>query len=268
MERERFQSERLLPETRRLIEWVETSTGRPIVVEPDPAIRARGRAIYVVSDRDPRRHLVKYDPMHESTRDALIAHECGHIAMLSEAGPDAALPVVTERSRRRALAQLEGELADLEARGLPLSLIAEVFPTWLGGTVSQLVDTPADMSIESWLWYEWPGLREIQGASLRDQARTYAASLNERVRRLTPTTVWRASVRMNGRLAEAFARLLGDERLVAPWRRAGLREPGLGYDGLLDLQASHAITTVWQSEFGLDGWFEWKPLSEIQEVVG
>ena len=63
---ERFEPEQLalLPETRRLLTSVELETGRQINIRPDQAIRGRGRAIYVVSDPNPRdRHLVLVDPL-------------------------------------------------------------------------------------------------------------------------------------------------------------------------------------------------------------
>lgn len=264
MEREHRQLETLMPVTRLLLDWVEETTGRHVAIEADQSIRSRGRALFVASDKDPSRHLVKYDPLYESTVDALIAHECGHIAMIAAAGMQALVPVVTELSRRRALHQLEPELSDLARRGLPVDVIAEIFPTWLSGTVSQLVDTPADISIESWLRHEWPALHEVQERSLRDQARTYALTLDERVRRLTPPAIWRSSVRMNGRLVQTVANLLNDQRLVAPWKRQGLHEPGGSSGGLMPLASAHAMTSAWEKELGIGNWFEWKLLSELR----
>lgn len=266
MEREPRERAALLPETERLLAWVETSTGRTVVVEADPEVRPRGRALYVVSDSDPSRHLVKYDPLYEATRDALIAHECGHIAMFSRAGSDGRVAVVTRASRERALDRLAPEIEMLRRRGSSISWLREAVPIWVGGTVAQLVDTPADMSIEAWLWNKWPALRSTQEASLRDQTRTYALALGERVREVTPPTVWDASMRMNGRLVRTYAQLLGDSRLTAPWGRAGFRESaGLRADGdLVHLEASHALTRSWEREFGVEGWFEWRRLAEVR----
>src|SRR5207244_2775556 len=115
-----------------------------VVVRADPAVSERGRAIYVVSDPDPSRHLVLYDPNHRRLLDHLIAHEAGHIKHFAEA-PEAErrLPVVTPATRAGAVLDLAPTLLGLAARGVPEDALPKLVELWTTGTVAQLSDTPS-----------------------------------------------------------------------------------------------------------------------------
>lgn len=263
-------SDRLLPETQQLLDWVEASTGRPIEIRADPAIRSRGRAIYAVSDPDQSRQLVLYDPLYEQLKDHLIAHECGHIRMFAEAPVrDQVVPVMTVRSRRRAAEELGPDLERLVRKGLPDDAIRRALPIWLSGTVSQLVDTPADSEIERWLWTEWPGLRRVQESSLRDQAKLFRGALSPAVQSVTPTRIWEASNAMNGVLTSGYADLLGDTSLTLAYQRAGFGRRRLeplvsALAGEFGLRNAQRASRAWAEHFGISDWFEWRSLDEVR----
>ena len=157
--RERFEPEQsaLLPETLRLLSKVELETGRQINIRPDEAIRGRGRAIYVVSDPNPDRHLILFDPAESRFLDHLVAHESGHILRFHRAEPqERVIPVLTGERRGRAVRQLLPDIQTLVKRGIPEEAIAEVYSIWLSGTIAQLSDTPADIRIERWIGETFP----------------------------------------------------------------------------------------------------------------
>src|SRR5512135_3536810 len=111
-ERERRSSVELLPTTKQLLAHVERETGRFVLLRPEPRVATKGRAVYAVSDRNPERHLVLYDPAQERFLDHLAAHECGHILHFTQAAPhERKVAVVTEAVRTHATTQLLPELA-------------------------------------------------------------------------------------------------------------------------------------------------------------
>ena len=102
-ERDRTEHPALLTATEALLSEVEQLTGRTVEIRSESAIRGRGRAIYVVTDPDPTRHLILYDPQHQSDLDHLVAHECGHIQRFALAAPsDRTVAVMTSERRAEA----------------------------------------------------------------------------------------------------------------------------------------------------------------------
>lgn len=220
---------RLLPETQRVLHSIEERTGRPVAIRAEPAIRERGRAIYVVSDPNPDRHL-----------DHLVAHEAGHILRFAEADASArVVPATTQETRLAASRQLAPELSRLLAAGLSPRALQEVLPIWLSGTVAQLSDTPSDINIERWIHAELPTLRRVQEASLLDQVRTLHLVASPAVRAVTPYRATKAE-RLGRRLLDIFA--VEVDGTFAGERRA---------------------TDRWAAELGFSRWFEWRSLDAL-----
>lgn len=270
MERERNLHHELLPETQRLLADVEQLTGRPVVVRADASVASRGRAIYVVSDPNPDRHLVLYDPNEIRFLDHLVAHEAGHMMHFKEAAPaDRRVPVVTNDCRSRALRQLLPELETLVGRGLPPAALADVFPIWLSGTVAQLSDTPSDRRIERSIFEQHPGLRTIQRESLRSQVRTLQMVLRPQVERITPSSVWRASNAMNYVLVREVAALFNEPGLVRPYlgtpaQRLGEELVSMMADSSVEgLAADREVSEAWAERLGFRTWFEWRNVDEL-----
>lgn len=267
---EREHQRRLLPETQRLLRSIEERTGRPVVIRAEPAIRERGRAIYVVSDPNPDRHLVLFDPQHTRFLDHLVAHEAGHIRRFAEADAGArVIPATTQETRLAASRQLAPELLRLLAAGLPPRALQEVLPIWLSGTVAQLSDTPSDINIERLIHVELPTLRRVQEASLLDQVRTLRMVASPAVRAVTPESVWVASNAMNYTLVRTVASMLSRPDLLRPYKNT--RAERLGYR-LLDIFAAELdgsfaserrVTDRWAAELGFSRWFEWRSLDAL-----
>jgi hypothetical protein len=258
----------LLPDTQALIRDVEAETGKKLAIRLDASIRGRGRAIYVVSDGDPRRHLVLIDPLEARFADHFIAHETGHILSFHRAAPEErVIPVLTEQRRTLALRRLLPEIEALVRRGIPEQAIAEVAPVWLSGTVAQLADTPADLRIENWIWREFPGLHEAHEASLRHQAESLYLVGSPAVRAVTPTSVWRASNAMNHALIKGVERLLN--RTLGLQYPRDIRDIGEELYGQvdgntpLDLASDRRVSIAWAKRLGLEEWFEWRRLDEL-----
>lgn len=271
-ERLRPEPPALRPATRELLRSVEERTGRPVVVRPEPAIRERGRAIYVVSDPDPSRHLVLYDPAHRRFLDHLLAHEAGHILHFNDApASERRLPVVTNETRRDGVLALAGHAIQLSALGADDWTVAKMVDLWISGTVAQLSDTPSDIRIERWIWDDHRGLRDVQRRSLRDQAQQLAQALYPTVEAITPRSVWLASNAMNYALVKSISEFLEEPNLVRPfrgaapegWGRQLLATVETGPDA--SLRTDRRTTERWAKTMGFERWFEWRTLSDVLE---
>jgi len=264
----------LHPELAAFLCEIEVSTGRRVDIQANRALRDRARAVYVVSDPDPNRHLILYDPKYEEHVNHLVAHECGHIVRFAAASPeDQTLAKTTTVTREKAIRELYPELQRLVDSGVPEGALADLMPIWLGGTITQLADTPSDIHIERWIWERLPEMRAVQEESLLSQAQANAASMKPVVAAFTPEPIWTASNAMNHVSARAYARLLGRPGLLRPYRRTEVERIGEELFGLLEetqddgLAADRELSDRWAQRLGLSEWFEWTTLDAVTPEV-
>jgi hypothetical protein len=259
----------LLPVTRELLSEVEASTGLPIRVIASERIRGHGRAIFAASDPDPSRHLIIYDPKYEAFLDHHVAHECGHIVRFSAASEsERCLPVLSKRLG--AFAGLEDDLAAMMDRGIPDRAIEEMLPIWLGGTVAQVSNVPADIRIERWLYREFPDLRDAQRRSNLDQVDELHRCLRADVRQLTPRMLWSANNTMNYAFVASLAQLFDRPSLLKPYRAFHeIADSGRALLKIVDgtddtgLPGDRGLTDAWAERLGVLGWYEWRRLDEL-----
>jgi hypothetical protein len=273
-EREFYPYERLHPQLVELISQIEDQTGREVQIQANRAIRDRARAVYVVSDPDPTRHLILYDPKYEGHLDHLVAHECGHIVRFTSASPEEqTVAKTTSASRGRAAERMLPDLRRLVNSGLPEGALADLLPIWLGGTITQIADTPSDIHIERWIRERTTALRDIQEASLLNQIKANAASMRPVVAAFTPRPVWTASNAMNYVSAKAYARLLDRPDLVRPYRSTAIEKLGEELFEMFNkapggsLATDRQVSDRWAERLGLSDWFEWTTLDEVSPEV-
>lgn len=267
-------TDRLMPETKALLQNIENQTGHQVEVRLDHAIRERGRAIYVVTDPNSEHHLVLVDPFYEQYLDHLVAHEAGHIIRFAESEPDSRLvPVFTGESVMAWTRQLLPEITSLVAKGLPAHAVGEVMPIWISGMVAQLSDTPSDINIECWIHDELPALRHIQEASLLNQIQTLHLVMLPSVAAVTPKSVFLASNAINYTLVHEVAAMLRRPDLLRPYRNTKAEEIGDLLLGLVSsgssskpsLASEREVSQLWAGQLGFSSWFEWRSLDSLPQ---
>lgn len=218
-------------------------------------------------------HLVRYRPGQSDYRDALIAHEAMHLIRFYKAAPEERyIPVITARHRAEVASDLVEDLGRLAKLGIPIAGIQQLLATYHQGLMSQTVSFPADFRIERELAEHYGDLRVAQEASIRQQLRENRNVYQTPVRTMTPTKVYLASATMNSAFARYMSRLLGNAHLASPWDGTsywpGGREladelwgsPDRGYLGDV------ATAREWSARFGIDRWFDWVLLSDLQRI--
>ena len=229
---------RLRPATEVMIKDVEATTGKPVVLRPEPALAGRAYAAYAASDEDRSRYLVLYEPSAEPYLDHLIPHELGHVLLLEDAPEgDRLLAHIGHTERLASRNALSGELSSL-TRGLlnndPRGT-DELLDLWSDGVVTQAASYPQDILIERMLYERYPQLRESQRESLDRQAREAQDGLDARLIAFTPKTVSVASLSMSYALLKSLA-YLQEPWMTRPFR--GTLSERVGEE-LLDMFRQH-----------------------------
>lgn len=261
---------RLLPVTQELLQEIHQLTGMAVSIRPEPALHGQARAVYIAADPSAEQHRVLYDPQYERHLDHLVAHECGHIVRLAAASrADRVIPVMTSSLRYDMTLQLLPDIERLLNRGiLDEGALAVVLPLWLGGIVSQLHNTPADIHIERWLHRELPALREAQFASIASEARDAYQALGT-IRDFTPRRIWLGSNAMNYALLKASADLFDRPELVQPYQGTGVQRTGRRLLALVNAEEDRGfacdrrLSDRWSEELGFKGWLQWRRIDDL-----
>lgn len=270
-ERSPIEHSSLRPETAQLLDSIESETGIPVLIRADGKIRGYGRAAYIVTDSNPEYHNILVDPAKSRFIDHLVAHESGHILRFYRVQPeDREVPVLTGEHRANALRQLLPEIATLVKQGIAQEAIDKVYSKWLSGTISLISNTPADIRIERRIWQEFPGLRDIQEASLRDVSQSLHVVTGSAIEATTPQSLWRASNALNYALCRATGELLDDESLVMPYRGSWAEKVGEELYQLisgspdLGLANDRKLSDTCAERLGFRDWYGWRTLDSLQ----
>ncbi len=250
-----------------MIDEVERTTGKPVVLRPEPGLAGKAHAAYAASDLDQSRHLVLYDPAFETYLNHLVPHELGHVQLFATAErDDRLLPHLGQAERLASRTALGSQLSNLtrsllESEGDANALL----DLWSDGAVMQVANYPQDILIERMIFENHPRLRSSQRASLTLIARESHAGLNARVLALTPRSVSLASHAMNYALLKSVSSYLGEPWMVRPYRGTSFERIG---EELLDLFAARssdeltsctAVSREWSQHLGIVRWFSWGP---------
>ena len=207
------------------------------------------------------------------------AHELTHIRLeaLARKRSRNRWFMTTAASQEVAARALAPDIRKLERQGCSGDSLARLVPKLIGGVCGCLFNAPLDMWIETLLHRDLPALRRAQFVSLHRLAgEALTATTHPEIRKITPPTIHRATVALNGAAAlflDGFTHgatafwphyqpLDGaalSPRLFALWQdRRDALQPGDEYD----------LVDAFADILGLRGWYEWKPDPGTHEVTG
>jgi len=246
-----------------VIEDVERTTGKPVVLRPELGLRGKAHASYAASDPDESRHLILYDPEFASSINHLVPHELGHVSLFAYAGNrDRLLPHIGPEQRRLSRTTLRREVPRHALDVLKSETETDAFlDLWSDGLVMQVYNYPQDILIERSVFESHPALRSSQRGSIAQLAQEAHDGLTARAITLTPRTVTLAAQSMNYALLKSCSGYLGAPWMVRPYRNTSMERTG---EELLDLLRASApenlgdcldVTGVWSRRLGVDGWF-------------
>ena len=207
-------------------------------------------------------HIIYYDPKHDEVINHLVAHECGHaFQMLGVPEEQRLLPKFSEKNRKIALYQMEGDILEI-SQSLPFKRLTELINSLFHGLVLQIASTPPDIMVEYWLYDNIPDLRPYQQMCLLRQRGEAVRWLDLTVSKITPVKILAASNIMN----YCYFRLVGlhiGQNLVSPYSGSVYVNRG---KELADITAREyrndylgdiAMTNRWAAFLDLQEWFSW-----------
>ena len=145
---------------------------------------------------------------------------------------------------------------------------------WLEEVVRQVWNFPADMGIERWIRKDHPELGPLQEAALRGQIEDNQKALSFEVKEMSPGRVYESANTMNAAYARYVSHLLGSRNLFAPYRRIGYGAIGRRMeDEIWDTEVKGYYSDVeeaqkWAGPLGINDWFEWRALDQIEAPFG
>jgi len=213
-------------------------------------------------------HRLLVQPNVGAEREHLVRHELEHLRLvnLARAARRNRWFVSTPETHETVAKALQRDLDALSRKGLPADQVTAFVRQVAEGALTQLYNTPIDLLIESRLLDAHPTLSALAYRSVKAQLELgLRAAEDPQIRQLTPRTIFRANVAMNGTFALWF-----DERwprrtdlvsrfqrteawpqaqqLYASWTASVPHwEPGDEYDWIRN----------WGEVLGLKGWFGW-----------
>lgn len=254
----------------RIMKMAEDATGKKIATAEISNLPVSARIEPASPDTPVHRLLIR--PGSDEQINYIIANQCGHILRLYSAHPDRRfMPVANRRTMMSFILETESDINRIsEFAGK--EKIKGLVRLWYEGVVYQLTKMPPDIMIDKWIYDEFPELRPIQLASIRNQRNTAVLSLSEDLKRITPTKVYNVSNIMN----YVFFKSLEDYfhlDFVAPYHNTVFIYEGGAIARLTENEYANShegdreMIDKWAQRLGLTKWFEWKHFNNVGQVV-
>lgn len=246
----------LRPETLRILERVESLSGRPVQFKPDSSLTLRA-TIKMARDGAPA-HVLHYRPTNEPL-DYWAAFQAGYLLRLFELPQDQRFDFTgTGQGLNQVRAMLETgvKLEDVDKQVLPE--FAQLVLHW---ALINLRSFAVGMRIDQWLHDEYPSLAELQADGIESLQQENLKLLSKRMGNLS------IPVPLLGMLAASAQfsdRLLGQGSYAIPFRATGSDSQGAELLELFDnipVHQSHDCELVdsWGTALGMSGWYSWVP---------
>ncbi|MEQ2005174.1 MAG: hypothetical protein ABMA26_00130 [Limisphaerales bacterium] len=250
--------------TQTVLRLVETRSGIPVHVEPDPSLPGTILARVVMARGALALHRVSYRPDSSAPPDYLICAQAGFILRLFDTPPDkrfdfAASPVGDAAVEHLVKAHPVG-------KALPPQALPQLCQILRDGLLNHLRSIPLGMRVDRWLATEFPALAELQQASVLRQLQDSITTLAPKHRQVSPPKIYDASQAISAAFAAFWAARLNQPQLVLPFKAAGYLQAGQEllaiWEATPDVaENDRAVIDAWADKLGVAGWYQWVPYS-------
>ena len=150
--------------TRTVLRLVETRSGIPVNVEPDPSLPDTTLAKVVMARGALALHRVTYRPDSSSPPDYLICQQAGFILRLFDTPPEKRFDCAASPEGYSSIERLVKSHPVM--RALPPKALPQLCQILRDGLLSHLRSIPLGMRVDCWLASEFPSLAQLQKASI------------------------------------------------------------------------------------------------------
>ena len=250
--------------TRTLLRLVETRSGIPVNVEPDPSLPVGTLAKVVVARGTLNLHRVSYRPDSSLAPDYLICKQAGYILRLFDTPPEKRFDFAGSSEGLAAVERLVN--AHPVAKMMPPEALPKFCQILYDGLMFHLRSIPVGMRVDRWLATEFPALAESQKASVLREVQDAVATLAQQHRQYSPPKIYDATQAISAAFTAFWADRLNQPQLSLPFKAAGYLQAG---QELLSIWKStpdvaendRAIIDGWAEKLGVAGWYQWVPYS-------
>jgi hypothetical protein len=246
---------KLLPETKNIVAQLELLSNRPVEfmrVDSLPVLAsmkiARNGASY---------YILQYRPSNNPL-DYYIAQLVGVVLRMFEQPASQRFDFSSDGSGEKILESNIKASANLSSKDMELlPMFVKSVHQW---ALMQLRSIPIGMRVDSWLFENFPNMRETIKNGLAEQQQMNAEMLGMQVGSLTPPS---------NQFAPATAYALFTDRLIGtnytiPFKAAGTLEDGTALLEIFDqMQHSSAydiqLVSAWAKQLGMRDWYQWIP---------
>jgi hypothetical protein len=250
--------------TRNVLRLVETRSGIPVHVEPDPSLPGTILAKVVMARGALALHQVFYRPDSSSPPDYLICQQAGFILRLFDTPPEKRFDFADSREGEAAIERL---VKDHPAgRALPPQSVPHLCQFLRATLLNHLRSIPVGMRVDRWLASEFPALAELQKASILRQLQDSVTTLEPQHRQTSPEKIYTAIETISAAFAAFWAGRLNQPQLPLPFKAAGYLQAGQEllaiWESMPDVpENDRAIINSWAEKLGIAGWYRWVPYS-------
>lgn len=167
-------------------------------------------SLKVAENYDRDKHRVVYDSSKEHTAH-LVMHELVHLDFILQAREESwnELFVSGDEHRQAFIDDNRQAFDKMKQAGLEGPQLEGMIDQLFSGLNNQVYNAPIDLFIEKKLHEEFPELRPVQYASLKDLLGTYIEGATNEMKDIAPKRVWAANVALNLTHAYQFRDLYG-----------------------------------------------------------
>ena len=250
--------------THKVLRLVETRSGIPVNVEPDPTLHGTILAKVVMARGALALHRVIYRPDSSSPPDYLICCQAGFILRLFDTPPAKRFDFAASPEGHAAVERLVK--AHPVSRTLPPTALPQLCQMLLDGLLNHLRSIPVGMRVDRWLATDFPALAELQKASILRQLQDSVATLAPEHHQVTPQKIYDATQAISAAFTAFWAARLNQPQLALAFKSAGYHQSGQEllaiWESTPDLaENDRAIIDAWADKLGIAGWHQWMPYS-------
>lgn len=245
---------------RGLLTQVEHDTGHPVILRYRTA-DIHGTYAHITYATSDEPHIISIIPQAIPSIDYLVSHECLHaLRLFAQPEKERLLAYVDKQNQERATRALVPTIKKRFQHLIPAEQLAGIYQE---GVVSQVVNFPMDLRIETVLFEKYPDLRSLQEATLKTNIAELALGLHPLVQAATPPFVFRVQNSLNAAYSIFIARLINNPTLSEPFRKSGYGRVGqeladeVWENRFADYSQDRRDAESWAKRFGVERWFTW-----------
>jgi hypothetical protein len=249
--------------TQRILERVHEVSGRPVVIQPDSAVRqaalklARGSAPV---------HVVTFNPTLGAETDYAICFQCGFALRVFLAPESERFDLHTSSRGRKEGETLSAQHFEKAGLALPAPVRSKLLAQFVDGLILQLRSMPIALRVDAWLRRDFPEFIDLQKAVNIRQLNENATCLRPDVSIMTPPKILHANVAMNAAFAAYWSRTWADPLVVVPYKTSANLTDGQSllklWDEIPDDPANdRRLIEAWGDYLKLNDWYDFVPYS-------